>query len=133
MLLAMACEAAIASEPGFNRDIRPILSENCFLCHGQDPEHRGGDLRLDLREQAVAVRDGAAAIVPGDPENSEIIRRILSKDPEVVMPPPDAHMPAISPAQIDTLKRWIKAGATYEPHWAFVPPRKTEIPAGANP
>ncbi len=129
----MACALAHASEPNFNRDIRPILSENCFLCHGQDPEHRGGDLRLDIREQAVAVRDGAAAIVPGDPENSDMIRRLLSKDPEVVMPPPDAHMPAISPAQIDTLKRWIKAGATYEPHWAFVPPRKTEIPAGANP
>lgn len=129
----VACAFAHASEPGFNRDIRPILSENCFHCHGQDPKHRGGDLRLDIREDAVALRDGIAAIVPGDPDNSEIIRRILSKDPQMVMPPPDAHMAAMPSAQINTLKRWIKAGAQYEPHWAFVPPRKAEIPAGTNP
>ncbi len=128
-----ACAFAHAADPSFNRDIRPILSENCFHCHGQDPKHRGGDLRLDIREEAVALRDGVAAIVPGDPDNSEIIRRILSKDPQMVMPPPDAHMAAMPSAQIDTLKRWIKAGAPYEPHWAFVPPRKAEIPAGTNP
>ncbi|MFZ9936782.1 MAG: PSD1 and planctomycete cytochrome C domain-containing protein [Luteolibacter sp.] len=130
---AVTCALAHGSEPSFNRDIRPILSENCFHCHGQDPKHRGGDLRLDIREEAVALRDGIAAIVPGDPDHSEIIRRILSKDPRMVMPPPDAHMAAMPSAQIDTLKRWIKAGAPYEPHWAFVPPRKTEIPAGTNP
>ena len=130
---AMTCALAHGSEPSFNRDIRPILSENCFHCHGQDPKHRGGDLRLDIREDAVALRDGIAAIVPGDPDHSEIIRRILSKDPQMVMPPPDAHMAAMPSTQIDTLKRWIKAGAQYEPHWAFVPPRKAEIPAGTNP
>ena len=80
---ALACLPAHAAEPNFNRDIRPILSENCFLCHGQDPKHRGGELRLDIREEAVAVRDGAAAIVPGNPDQSEIIQRILSKDPDV--------------------------------------------------
>ena len=103
------CLQAANTNVDVSRDILPILSQNCFHCHGQDPKHRGGELRLDVREEAVAVRDGSAAIVPGDPEKSDVIRRILSKDPEVVMPPPDAHMPAMSSAQIDTLKRWIKA------------------------
>lgn len=118
--------------PDFNRDIRPILSENCFLCHGQDPEHRGGDLRLDIREEAVAVRDGIAAIVPGDPANSDIIKRILSQDPDMVMPPPKAHMPAMKAEQIALLEKWIENGAEYQEHWSFVSPRKKEVPAG-NP
>ena len=119
--------------PSFNKDIRPILSENCFLCHGQDPKHRGGELRLDIREEAVAFRNGIAAIVPGNPEKSEIIRRILTKDPDDVMPPPEAHMAAIPSKDIETLKRWIKAGAVYEPHWSFVAPKKSQVPAGTNP
>jgi hypothetical protein len=118
--------------PDFNRDIRPILSENCFLCHGQDPEHRGGDLRLDIREEAVAVRDGIAAIVPGDPKNSDIIKRIISKDPDMVMPPPKAHMPAMKPEQLALLEKWIENGAEYQPHWSFVDPKKKETPT-ANP
>ena len=132
ILLCGAGFAAADEVPSFNRDIRPILSENCFLCHGQDPKHRGGELRLDLREEAVAVRDGIAAIVPGDPEKSEIIRRLLSKDPEMVMPPPDAHMTAVPSNEIDILKRWIKAGAIYEPHWSFVAPKKSALPAKTN-
>ena len=125
--------AASDDVPSFNRDIRPILSENCFLCHSQDPKHRGGDLRLDIREEAVALRDGITAIVPGDPEKSEIIRRIVSKDPDMVMPPPEAHMVAMPSKDIDTLKRWIKAGAIYEPHWSFVAPKKSALKAGVNP
>jgi hypothetical protein len=125
--------AASDDVPIFNRDIRPILSENCFLCHSQDPKHRGGDLRLDIREEAVALRDGITAIVPGDPEKSEIIRRIVSKDPDMVMPPPEAHMVAMPSKDIDTLKRWIKAGAIYEPHWSFVAPKKSALKAGVNP
>lgn len=135
-LVWLACctgSAVAESVPSFNRDIRPILSENCFLCHGQDPEHRGGDLRLDIRDEAIATRDGIAAIVPGDPENSEIIRRIRSKDPDMVMPPPDAHMASMHSKDIETLKRWIKAGAAYEAHWSFVPPKKSAIPANTNP
>ena len=127
-----AGSAAWAASPSFNRDVRPILSENCFLCHGQDPKHRGGELRLDIREEAVAVRDGIAAIVPGDPKSSEIMKRILSKDPDLMMPPPDAHMAALKPQQIATLEKWIENGAVYEPHWAFVTPRKAETSA-ANP
>ncbi len=124
ILLSVTLEAEIS----FNRDIRPILSENCFLCHGQDPEHRGGELRLDIREEAIAVREGIAAIIPGDPENSEIIKRILSKDPDMKMPPPDAHMPDLTSAQIATLEKWIKEGAEYQPHWSFVTPLKTGSP-----
>jgi hypothetical protein len=124
---------AASEVPTFNKDIRPILSENCFFCHGQDAKDKGGELRLDIREQAVADRDGVFAIVPGNPEKSEIIRRILTKDPDDVMPPPEAHMAAMPSKDIDTLKRWIKAGATYEPHWSFVSPKKSTIPNGNNP
>lgn len=119
--------------PSFNRDIRPILSENCFFCHGQDPKHRGGELRLDLREEAIVAHDGLTAIVPGNPEKSEMIRRIISKDPEMVMPPPEAHKIAMPSKDIDTLKRWIKAGAIYEPHWSFVAPKKSALQTGVNP
>ena len=121
-----------AAELSFNRDVRPILPENCFLCHGQDPEHRGGDLRLDIREEAVAVRDEGAAIVPGKPAESAILKRILSTDPDVVMPPPGAHLAALKPEQIRTLEKWIEEGAVYEPHWAFVPPVKAALPAGTG-
>jgi len=131
-LLAMP---ALSAEPTFNRDIRPILSENCFLCHGQDPVHRGGDLRLDVREEAIAPRDDGAAIIPGNARDSAIIRRIVSTDPDLVMPPPDAHLAALTRAQIETLEEWIENGATYEAHWAFVPPVKAELPgdAGGHP
>jgi hypothetical protein len=122
---------ALAAEPTFNRDIRPILSENCFLCHGQDPAHRGGDLRLDVRDEAIATRDEGAAIIPGNAKDSAIIRRILSKDPDIVMPPPDAHLTALDPKQIATLEKWIENGAVYEAHWAFVPPLKTKPPGDA--
>jgi len=121
-----------AGGPNFNRDIRPILSENCFLCHSQDPDHRGGDLRLDIREDAIAARDEGPAIIPGDPKNSAIIKRIISKDPDMVMPQPKAHMAKLKPEQLAMLEKWIADGAKYEAHWAFVPPQKTETSA-ANP
>jgi len=121
-----------ADEVNFNRDVRPILSENCFLCHGQDPEHRGGDLRLDIREEAVAERDGGPAIVPGKPDQSNIIKRIISTDPEMVMPPPKAHMAALEPENIAILKAWIADGAKYEPHWSFVTPVKKPLPGDSE-
>ena len=84
--------AAGAEAPlSFNRDIRPILSENCFYCHGQDPNHRKADLRLDQREAAVAVVDGVAAIVPGNPEKSLLIQNVFATDPDELMPPPKSH------------------------------------------
>jgi hypothetical protein len=107
----------------FNRDIRPILSENCFYCHGQDPAKREADLRLDVREAAVA----AGAIVPGDPGASGILERVYSTDPDVLMPPPDSNR-RLSDDQKKILGRWIREGAEYAPHWAFVAPARPAPP-----
>jgi hypothetical protein len=125
-----------AAEPlAFNRDIRPILSKTCFTCHGPDAAAVKGGLRLDLREHALkGGESGKPAIVPGNPEASEVVRHITSKDPEVVMPPPDAHM-KFSSRDAEILTRWIKEGAEYEGHWAFQPPVKPPLPevTGASP
>jgi hypothetical protein len=115
--------AAAERSPGFNRDVRPILSENCFFCHGPDRSKRKAGLRLDLRE--AAVEDGA--IVPGKPADSELIRRIVTRNPDDVMPPPDTHK-TITPAQRAVLERWIAQGAPYEPHWSYVPVRRPPVP-----
>ena len=116
-----------AATISFNRDIRPILSENCFACHGFDPKHREGNLRLDTFEGATQDRDGARGIVPGDLGKSDVWQRILSDDEDEVMPPPKSHKPPLNAKQRETLKAWIQQGAKYEPHWAFIPPQK---PAG---
>jgi len=118
--------------PSFTRDIKGILSNRCVRCHGPDPEGRagGGDegLRLDTFEGATADLGGHAAIVPGKPDESEIIARITSTDPDLVMPPPEAGEP-LPEKQVDLLKQWIAAGATYEPHWAYVAPKRPPVPA----
>jgi len=133
---AAVTTSAAAASVEFNRDVRPILSENCFYCHGQDAARREAKLRLDQRENAVKSRDGIAAIVPGVPDDSELIRRIEAKAPGEVMPPPESHR-TLSAAQIETLRRWIAEGAEYQGHWAFqIPMREpaptlhTEGPAG---
>ena len=110
-----------APVPSFNRDIRPILSENCFACHGFDAKTREADLRLDTAEGALADLGGYRAIVPGDLEKSEAWQRILSTDPDEIMPPPKSHK-TLSDAQKDTLKRWIEGGAVYEAHWSLETP-----------
>src|SRR3954466_7434151 len=115
---------AAKDEIRFNRDIRPILSDSCFLCHGPDKNNRKAKLRLDDRE--VALSKGA--IVPGDIDKSEVVRRLFTKDPDDMMPPPDSGR-KITPAQKELLKKWIAAGAKYEPHWAYVTPVRPEIPA----
>lgn len=127
-----AGSVAWAAAPSFNRDVRPILSENCFLCHGQDAKDHGDGLRLDIREEALANRDGVVAIVPGDPEKSAIIRHITSSDPDEVMPPPKAHLAPLKQEQVEILKQWVKNGAEYEPHWSFVPPAKVALPGDAK-
>lgn len=131
LLLLSVCEeglwAAGPQEVRFNRDVRPILSDHCFSCHGPDANHREADLRLDVREAAVASR----AIVPNQPTESELIARILTDDPEKRMPPESAHKP-LSPQQVETLKRWVEQGAEYEPHWAYQLPVKAAVPAEAN-
>src|SRR5688500_16293660 len=105
----------------FNRDVRPILAENCFQCHGFDEKARQADLRLDVAGSALADREGVPAIVPGHPERSELWRRITSGDETEKMPPPDSHR-ALKPEQITALKRWIEQGAPFAKHWSFIPP-----------
>ncbi|MGZ5567377.1 MAG: DUF1549 domain-containing protein, partial [Limisphaerales bacterium] len=111
----------------YNKDIRPILSDSCFHCHGFDSKTRKGKFRLDVREDAVAK----GAIVPGKPDESELINRIFSKRDDEVMPPPEAHK-TLSATQKQMLKRWIAAGAPYEKHWAYVLPEKPMTTPGKN-
>ena len=126
-LLLFSLSALSAEDLRFNRDIRPILSENCFFCHGQDPKHREADLRLDQRSEAIKDNDGVFAIVPGHPEKSEILKRMVSHDPDDQMPPPESNR-KVTPAQIELIRRWIAQGAPYEKHWSFVPPEKASAP-----
>ena len=112
------------SEPDFDRDVRPILSDNCFACHGPDQGSRAADLRLDTYEGATADLGGYAAIVPGDVEESELWARITSEFDFELMPPPDAHKSKLGSRDLDVIKRWIEAGAPWSKHWAFVAPTK---------
>jgi len=117
-----------AAEPvDFNRDIRPILSENCFYCHGQDAAKRQADLRLDVREGAVE----SGAVVPGEPGASTLMERVHSSDPDILMPPPDSNR-QLSAVQKQLLERWIAEGGVYEPHWAFVAPVRPPLPEVAQ-
>ncbi len=115
----------------YGRDVRPILSDRCFQCHGTDAAERRADLRLDTPEGALADLGGTAAVVPGDVEGSELWRRITSHDPDEVMPPPGSNRRPLTAEEREVLRRWIEAGAPYEEHWAFVPPVRPELPAGA--
>ncbi|MEX2578648.1 MAG: PSD1 and planctomycete cytochrome C domain-containing protein [Verrucomicrobiales bacterium] len=115
----------------FNRDIRPILSETCFHCHGPDEHGRRADLRLDNLEGAVADLGGYQAIAPGDLENSEAWWRIVSDDPDDLMPPPESHF-VLSGEQKQMIKRWIEEGAEYEGHWAYQKPVKPRLPTPAG-
>ncbi len=125
--VTIAPAGLLAAPLQFNRDIRPILSENCFQCHGQDPARREAKLRLDDYESATLDRDGFAAIVPGKPDISEIIVRILSDDESEKMPPKESNK-HVTPAQLAVLKQWIAEGAHYERHWAFIPPQRPAVP-----
>ena len=114
----------------FAREVQPILSENCFHCHGPDDKDRKAGLRLDTREGALkGGRSEVAAIIVGQPEKSELIARLLSTDEEEMMPPP-REKKTLTLAQKETLRRWIAEGAPYAPHWAFAAPTKTPLPPG---
>ena len=126
-LNVVAAEVGPAAAVEFNRDIRSILSDNCFSCHGPDAGHRQADLRLDVREGAIA----AGAIVPGKPGESAMVARIYSKDPDEIMPPPNSHK-QLDARQQDLLARWIAQGGEYQKHWAYEKPVKAEVPAGAS-
>ena len=110
LVIAGFCAAPVAWAVDYSRDIKPILSENCFSCHGFDEKSRKGKLRLDLAESAYAERNGLFRIKPGDLANSEVWARIISTDPEEVMPPPKEHAP-LTAAQKQKIKTWIEEGA----------------------
>ena len=112
----------------FSRQIRPILSENCFFCHGPDEKKRAAKLRLDDEDSAKKVTDGTAAVVPGNPDASLLIQRITSSDPDEVMPPPKQHK-TVSPQQVELLKEWIRQGAKWGQHWSYEPVTKPAVPA----
>src|SRR5262245_4474088 len=128
-LLVISAPAA-AQSVDFNRDVRPILSNNCFACHGPDEKVRKAELRLDTREGATADLDGRRAVVPGKPEASELVARIAAQDTEVM--PPKKTGKKLSKAEINVLTRWVKEGATYAKHWAYVAPVRPVLPAVQN-
>ena len=124
---------AAADQPSdtvvFNRDIRPIMSDTCFHCHGFDAKSRKGGLRLDLRDEALkAGKSGALAIVPGKPDESEVIKRLYTKDEEELMPQKESHK-TLTEAQKELFRRWIAQGAPYQAHWAYVPLQPVAVPA----
>jgi hypothetical protein len=131
---ACACASAwAAAEPAtqvrFNRDIRPILAENCFHCHGPDPGSRKAKLRFDREEGFFAKHgDDEATVVRGDPAQSPMYQRIIATDPDDIMPPPKEHK-TLKPEEKALIKRWIAEGAPWEPHWSFIKPERPELPA----
>lgn len=131
----MVCVASASAQDkaiDFNRDVRGVLSDNCFKCHGFDPKTREANLRLDMREGATAkLENGKTAIVPGDLKASELVRRITSDDPKVKMPPPSSNK-SLKPKQIETLKQWVAEGAEYKEHWAFIAPQRPPLPKVAG-
>src|SRR6185295_18236923 len=129
-LLAFACGVMAETVPTtiqFNRDIRPILSENCFRCHGPDKNNRKAKLRLDVREVALEKE----AFVPGKPDESELVSRIYNTDLDDLMPPVDSHK-KLTEAQKKKLKQWIAEGAEYEPHWSYIAPVRLPAPKVKN-
>ena len=135
-LITLAIVSSALAEPAprpidFSKEIRPILSENCFFCHGPDDKKREADLRLDDEAAAKKNNDGVIAVVPGNPEKSALIERIVSTDPDEVMPPPKQHK-TISPAQIALLKEWIKQGAKWGKHWSYEKVVRPSVPAEAK-
>src|SRR3954447_22780319 len=139
VVLAATCwlgpSPAPAAERGgvdFAREVRPILAENCFECHGPDPRGRKGDLRLDTRDGVFGDRGGYRLVVPGQPDESELIARVVSSDSDEVMPPPKSRR-SLSPAQVERLRRWVAEGAAWEEHWSFSPPRRPDVPDVSRP
>jgi hypothetical protein len=123
LLLAFSARGGV----DFNREIQPILSENCYHCHGPDAKAREADLRLDTREGAYRTKDGITVVKPGDPASSDLVERIFSSDKDDVMPPPKSHR-ELTEAQKGLLKRWVAEGALWGEHWAFVAPTRPEVP-----
>ena len=123
---ALAAAAASAQEVSFSRDVQPLLSDRCLQCHGPDAKAREADLRLDRREDVFGERDGYAIVRPGDPDRSELIRRVTATDDEQ-MPPRHANL-ALSEAEVATLRRWVEQGAPWSVHWSFSPAAQPALP-----
>lgn len=134
LIMAWSMAGAVrANEPiEFNRDVRPVLADKCFACHGPDKNKRQADLRLDTEAGLHGTADGPGPVVPGKPLDSELLRRIKATDPEQVMPPPDSGK-QITPAELAILERWIAGGAKWEGHWAFQPLKRTAPPQVTPP
>ena len=127
-LLLLLPAVAVAAPVDFAREIQPILSENCYQCHGPDAAAREAKLRLDTKEGAYRTLDGVTVVKPGDIANSDLVVRILSDDRDEVMPPPKSHR-HLTAAQKQLLKRWVTEGAPWGEHWAFIAPRRPAVPA----
>src|SRR5688572_19086417 len=127
LLLASSARAQAPRVIEFNRDIRPILSDACFNCHGPDKPKRKADLHFDTEEGARADLGEHFAIVPGKPRESVLLERVASTDPKKRMPPPSAG-PALTKEQIELLRAWIEQGAKWQKHWSFIPPKRPALP-----
>lgn len=133
LLLSLTVVAGTAATVDFGREVRPIVSDKCFHCHGPDESGRKGKLRLDTREGALREKNGSTVIVPGKSTDSDLVLRITSTDPEEMMPPPDAKIGRLTPAEVTILKRWIDEGAPFQNHWAFEPLAPVPTPATQIP
>ena len=135
LLIASGAQRVFADDEAlrFNRDVRPILANHCYQCHGPDSQSRRGGLRLDRRELAIAAAEsGEAAIVPGNAGRSQLVERIQSHDSSIIMPPPAVAKP-LTDDQKKLLIRWIEQGAPYEPHWSFMAPKRPTVPSTNQP
>ncbi len=132
VLWGLPVAAVRAEKIEFNRDIRPLLSDNCFACHGPDKNKRKSGLRLDDPDQPFQpAKSGDIAIVRGKPDESELVKRLYAKDDDELMPPPESHK-TLNAAQKELLKKWIAQGAEYQPYWAYIAPRRTAVPQVKN-
>ena len=129
VLAAEPAGANDAARVSFNRDVRPILADNCFLCHGPDPGSRKANLRLDREDGYFGKREDGPTVVPGQPDKSPLYQRVITTDPDEVMPPPKSHK-TLTAAQKEKIRLWITGGAQFEPHWSFIKPQRPAPPAG---
>src|SRR6266481_185750 len=130
VVMLVGCNPVFAAQKDldFNRDIRPILSDHCYACHGPDENKRKSGLRLDRPEEALKLlKSGNRAIVPGDTEQSTLVLRLTSRDPDEVMPPPKEGKP-LRAEQVELLIRWVKEGAKRKNHWSFIVPEQPALP-----
>ena len=133
LIVWLSVASACFAEPvDFNRDVQPILSENCYHCHGPDAGGRKADLRLDKKEGAYRTADGVTPVKPGDSAGSDVIARIFSADKDEVMPTPKSNR-KLTETQKELLKRWVDEGAKWGEHWAFVAPKRAMVPEVSGP